>query len=547
MPARAQRFFKHTAEHRRWKMQQLFTRVTPPKSTAPTILFWVPGGMPLLLHVEGAIAAALKLRGYNVHAIICDAPYKACVSREITDEVPLERWGEKCAACIAATRGVLDILGIPYSSIGDYVPTEKREALRRRAMEYDRTNVSTLTHEGLLVGPNVLSTITRYLQGARLGEGEDVVREFAYSGLVTAEAARHALDRFKPMRVFMSHGVYVDWGPALHTALERGIPVTGWKASYLTSRFFFRHVEEGTRIDFHKLSDRAWNARKEKPLTTEDEESLRRFLDRRYHHNVTFDMKRLKKYTGEVERFREKYQLPPGKPVWGIMAHINWDSVSDYSPMAYPSFDEWMLDTVNQVSKHSDIQWLIKVHPVEAYDNPAAGVQRLIETHFPNLPPHVRLIPAEEEISPLEFFHLIDGAVSVYGTSGLEVAIQGKPVILAGEAHYGGKGFTYDGLDIESYRRLLSLAHAIGPLTEDQKRLARAYAYSYFVQRQIPFPIVRDPSSIWWNLQHEKRDLLMPGADPFVDFICDHIIGGEDFVMNRDLVALADSDTWGQD
>jgi len=547
MPPRAQRLFKHTAEHRRWKMQKLYAENAPPAADAPTVLFWVPGGMPLLLHVEGVIAAAVRLRGYNIHAIICDAPYKACVNREITSGVPIEDWAKSCAKCVASTRNVLDILGIPYSHIGDYVPPEKREELREKAFQCDRTNVGALMHDDLLVGQNVLSTITRYLQGARLGDGEEIVREYAYSALVTAEASRKVFDKFQPMRVFMSHGTYVDWGPALHTALDRGIPVTGWKASYLTSRFFFRHVEEGKRIDFHKLSDRAWDKRRNTPLTADEEESLRQFLEKRYHHHVSFDMKRMQKYTGDVERYKAKYQLQEGKPVWGIMAHINWDSVSDYSPMAYPSFDEWILDTIRHISNLTDVQWLLKVHPIEAYDNPAAGVQRLIETHFPNLPPHVRMIPAEEEISPLEFFQLVDGGITVYGTAGLELALQGKPVVLAGEAHYGGKGFTYEGLDIETYRSLLARVHDLPPLTEDQTRLARAYAYSYFIQRQVPLPIVRDPASIWWNLQHERRDLLLPGADPFVDFICERLVRGEDFVMDRELVELADSDTWGQD
>ena len=544
MPARAQRLFKHTDEHRRWKMQQLFRKIAPPPADAPTVLFWVPGGMPLLLHVEGVIAASLWLRGYNVHAIICDSPYKACVNREITSGVPLEAWAETCARCIASTRGVLDILGIPYSSIGDYVPQEKRDELREKAWEYDRTNVAELEHEGLLVGQNVSSTITRYLQGARLGEGEDIVREYAYSALVTAEAAGKVFDRFKPMRVFMSHGTYVDWGPALHTAIGRGIPVTGWKASYLTSRFFFRHVEEAKRIDFHKLSDRAWEARLRNPFAAEEEESLHDFLDRRYHQRVSFDMKRLQKYTGEMDRFRARYSITDERPVWGIMAHINWDSVSDYSPMAYASFDDWMVDTIKQICELPQVQWLVKVHPIEAYDNPAAGVQRLIETHFPNLPSHVRMIPAEEDISPLEFFELLDGGITVYGTAGLELALRGKPVVLAGEAHYGGKGFTHDGLDIASYRDFLSRVGELTPLTEEQTRLARMYAYSYFVQRQIPLPIVRDPNSVWWNLQHERRHLLLPGADPFLDFICDRLVAGEDFVMDRPLVTLADSDAW---
>jgi len=36
---------------------------------------------------------------------------------------------------------------------------------------------------------------------------------------------------------------------------------------------------------------------------------------------------------------------------------------------------------------------------------------------------------------------------------------------------------------------------------------------------------------------------LIQGNDPFVDFICDRLMDGEDFIMDRKLVALADSHT----
>jgi hypothetical protein len=545
MPARAQRLFRHTDAHKIWQMKRLYERQGTPAAEAPTILFWIPGGMPLLLHVETVIAAALRLRGYNVHAIICDSPYRACVLREVTDGTPLEKWRDSCASCIASNRHVLDLMGIPYSFIGDYVPPEKREELWARTEGFDLGDARSLTHDGLYVGHNVTSTITRYLQGAELNGNADIVREYSYTALVTAEAAKRVYDQLQPARVFMSHGVYVDWGPALQTALKRGIPVTGWKASYLSARFFFRHVHEPDRIDFHKLSNTAWARRLEKPLSAVEEASLKGFLDRRYHQRVSFDMKKMHHYSGDIARIRKKYDIKDDKPVWGVMAHINWDSVSDYAPMAYASFDDWMVDTIDRVSRQPEVQWVIKIHPVEAYDNPASGVQRLIQNTYPNLPPHVKVIPAEEELSPLDFFELVDGGVTVYGTSGLEMCLLGKPVILAGEAHYSGKGFTHDGLTIDCYRSLLESAGAIGRLSSEQVRLARLYAYSYFVARQVPIPMVRDRQSIWWRLQANRRDLLLPGADPFLDFICEHLVNGEDFVMDSKLVALAESDAWG--
>jgi Capsule polysaccharide biosynthesis protein len=541
MPLAAQRLFPHTDEHRRWKMQQLYEREAAPLPTAPTVLFWIPGGMQHLLHVETAIAAALQLRGYNVHAVICDAAYSACVRREVTDGIPFESWRQLCAKCIASNRAVVELMGVPYSSVGDFVSPDTRKALWVRAEQCTPDNILELSHNGVAIGHNVVSSLIRYRRGIPVEIDERVVREYAYTALISAESARIAIERFKPARVFMSHGVYVDWGPALHTSLTHLIPVTTWKSSYLAARFFFHHVTDG-KLDFYQLSDRAWQERAATPLTDEEEKSLEAVLYSRYHHPVAFDMPRLHRSMGETERFRSMYRLERGRPVWGIMSHINWDSVSDYSPMAYPSFDEWIIDTIEQVSRIPEVQWLIKIHPVEAGYDGEVGVGRLIETRFPNLPSHVRLIPAAEEISPLEFFDILDGGVTVYGTSGLELAMSGKPVILAGEAHYGGRGFTEDGLDIASYRKLLARARCIGPLTAEQAALARQYAYLVFIQRQVPLPVVHDPHALWWNLQHEKREQLLPGAEPFLDFICERVIDGEDFIMGRELVELAKSD-----
>ncbi|MEO5579219.1 MAG: hypothetical protein ABIR58_01060 [Gemmatimonadaceae bacterium] len=541
LPLVLQRRFSHTGEHRRFKMQQLYKQEVRPLPAAPTVLFWIPGGMPLLLHVETSIAAALRLRGYNVHAIICDSPYRACVRREATDGIPVEEWRRLCPRCIASNRDVLDVMGIPYSSVGDYVPEDIRAALFARAEQCTSANILELTHKGLKIGQNVVSAVTRYQQGSSAAMDDQILREYAYTALVCAEAAGHVMDRFVPSRVLMSHAVYVDWGPALSAAVSRDIPVTGWKASYLTARFFFRHVTDPDRIDFHNISDASWSARAAEPLTPEEDEALQTFLERRYRQRVSFDMRNLQRYTGETERFRDKYGVEKGKPVWGIMAHINWDSVSDYSPMAYASFDEWILDTVEQSCRTPEVQWLIKVHPAELDYEPGNGVQRLVERHFPDLPPNVKIIPADEAISPLEFFDLVDGGVTVYGTSGLELALAGKPVILAGEAHYGGRGFTEDGLSIDTYRRLLARAASIAPLSAQQTGVARRYAYSLFVQRQIPLPLVRDPASPWWALQHDKRELLLQGHDPFIDFICDRLMDGNDFIMNGDLITRANA------
>ncbi|MEO5579365.1 MAG: hypothetical protein ABIR58_01810, partial [Gemmatimonadaceae bacterium] len=133
-PPGVQALFKHTDEYRTREMARLYNRARfNGDGTKGTILFWVPGGMPLLLHVEAALAAALRLRGYNVHAVICNSPYRACAIRTVQADVPIDRWRDVCATCIGKTSTVLRTMGIPFSYNGDFLTAADRDSLWERA------------------------------------------------------------------------------------------------------------------------------------------------------------------------------------------------------------------------------------------------------------------------------------------------------------------------------------------------------------------------------------------------------------------------------
>jgi hypothetical protein len=505
-----------------------------------TTLFWVPGGMSGMLQLESAIAGALKLRGNKVHAVICDGVFSACVRREITDQVPIHEWKKSCNACKKECAKVLDTMGIPFSFIGDHVTQDVLSELMKESRKVTWESLNSLSFQELNIGNNVRSAVLRFLKGYEMPNDESLIQEYAFSGLVCAAASKRIIEDTQPSRIFMSHGIYVDWGPALHTALAKKVPLTAWMASYLPACFYFRHVEDSVHIDFHNMSTKAWDEVKDSQFTNEQSERLGQFLDGRYKRDTSFDMKRFKPFTGGGNELRHKYQFDSTKPLWGVMAHINWDAVSDYSPMVYESLNQWMNDTIHIIKDIRDVQWVVKVHPAESWDNPESGVEFLIKKYFPDLPEHVRVLPAEENISPLDFFNMVDGGVTVYGTSGLELTLHGKPVILAGDAHYGRKGFTYDANSKEHYRELLSQVTHTPSLSEDQIALAKKYAYCYFMQRQIPIEVVKDPKSKWWNFQFDKKELLLEGRDPVIDFICEKIIDRTDFIMDEHLLALTE-------
>jgi hypothetical protein len=505
-----------------------------------SVLFWVPGGMPLLLDVEGAVAAALKLRQNKIHAIVCDGVFIACVKREITDGVSIHDWGDACNTCKQTCSNTLTQLGVPHSFIGDYVSDDELILAKKQAIHAKWETLTSIKYGNVSIGRNIKSGIQRYLKGYPLPEEPRLVEEYAYSGLVCAMAAHNAIKKIKPNKVIMSHGVYVDWGPALQTALELKIPIAVWLSSYLPARFYWRHVTDRDFIDPHNMSDLAWKKISSKAINVNEANRLEAYFVDRYQKNASFDMKHLMPYTGRVAEALARYRLEKAKPIWGILAHINWDAVSDFAPMLYDSFNEWMLDTLEIAKNVPEVQWLVKVHPAEAWDS-LEGVEQLIKAKFPKLPDNIRVLPADENISPMDFFNMVDGAVSVYGTSGLELATKGKPVILAGDAHYGKKGFTLDAKDKDDYHKLLRNTPAITSLNPYQVELAKIYAYYYFILRQIPLSVVSNPNDKWWAFQFDKKERLLPGNDPAIDFLCARILDNREFIMHEELEAKIDS------
>ena len=84
--------------------------------------------------------------------------------------------------------------------------------------------------------------------------------------------------------------------------------------------------------------------------------------------------------------------------------------------------------------------------------------------------------------------------------------MSGVPVIVAGETHYRGRGFTMDPDSWVSYYKMIGNIldnPGSAALTETQVKLAWQYAYSFFFEYARPFP---------WHLvkmwdDYEKRPM----------------------------------------
>jgi hypothetical protein len=140
------------------------------------------------------------------------------------------------------------------------------------------------------------------------------------------------------------------------------------------------------------------------------------------------------------------------------------------------------------------------VHPGEMLTHGTSMVD-VVKAELEEIPEHIHLIEPDEKINTYDIMDIADLGMVYTTTVGLEMAMRGIPVIVAGQTHYRNRGFTHDPVTWESYFDILNgllgdLAAA--PLSQDQIELAWRYAYLFFFEFPKPFP---------WHLVDLKKDI----------------------------------------
>lgn len=107
----------------------------------------------------------------------------------------------------------------------------------------------------------------------------------------------------------------------------------------------------------------------------------------------------------------------------------------------------------------------------------------LIQRKIGALPRHVKILPADTDVSTYSLFQSIDFGVTVRGTVGMELACFGVPCLTAGTGRYARLGFTVDSSSVAEYLGHLGSLHLRDPLPKEAIARAKWHAYAAFLLR----------------------------------------------------------------
>ena len=455
---------------------------------APVLIWTVTGGA--MAHLEMGIFTALALGREGVPGlnVICDGTLSGCILHEATSGKPLSEWHAICRNCIHISESCLSQAGLSYIRMGDLVSPAERAEAREAAGEVTLADLMGQEYAGIKVGLHAQASLARYYRcpasRVQAADATDVAREFLYAAIVNAMASRNAIERYAPQAFYSSHGLFADWGPSFDVAVHSGIRCVRYKSSAVRGKILVKQATPTDMRDVNYLKEREWEAVRDRGIDETREKALDRLLEE-YASGRTVQYDIFSKSKSEENALREDLGINGTSPVWAVYLHNFWDFHLLMGRMAYPDIMDWVRDTLQVIAGVDNVHWLIKTHPVGiSYNSQYDFDELLAELSFP-LPGHVTLVPSERRINNMALQELLSGCVTIRGSAGLEMALQGKPAILAGEAHYSGKGFTLDARDREHYRSMLRNAANIPLLTAEQLRLARIYGADYFFRRPL--------------------------------------------------------------
>ena len=130
------------------------------------------------------------------------------------------------------------------------------------------------------------------------------------------------------------------------------------------------------------------------------------------------------------------------------------------------------------------------VHPGEVLTHGPSMVD-VVHQVLPRLPEHIRLIGPKEKVNTYDIIDVADVGLVYTTTVGMEMAMNGLPVLVAGQTHYRGRGFTIDPDSWVNYFKILGQIlenpreHR---LSREQVQAAWQYAYRFFFDYPRPFP-----------------------------------------------------------
>ncbi len=418
--------------------------------------------------LEYALATGLLLAAEGHRVNLAYLPYRNW--RDRVNTFDLRRQRQYLRGLLGPLSGILECTDMSTQPVDRIPPAldESLEALSRIDVQY------TYQHEVLDLTSGSRDEV---LYRLRLERNRQAAGALAY-----------LLRQTKPEVVVVPNGSILELGAAYRTARQLGWPTATFEFGEQRERMWIAQNGEAMRL----ITSDLWDARGDFPLVGAEIETLGEIYRARRGARLweNFGRKWQAAPGQGAQMARRRLNLDPNRPVALLCTNVVGDSQALDRQVFSTGMADWLTRTVQFFETKAEAQLVVRVHPGELLGAGHPSTE-IVKQATLDLPEKVRVVPPDSDINTYDLIELAHVGLVYTTTVGMEMVMQGVPVVVSGATHYRGKGFTYDPESWDEYFEALGrlLSDPLGRRVPDEQiELAMRYAYRFFFEYPFPFP-----------------------------------------------------------
>ena len=488
---------------------------------------------PHLTGYEGTIARACLLRGADIEYVLCDGPLPECDMH----------WGsfgtgdalrplDICQKCRAGSEGQVAPLGVPYRWLSTLVSQEERQRAFDWAQSLAPSEIPGASYQGNPLGLWVLSSVVSYfrqyppdLTDWRVA---NVYKGFIYSAAVVAIGIRTYLETHQIDAALLFNGRQSITRVAFELLRAAGVRVLVHEVPFYQDGHLM--LKPNARCWSPRPFTEFWAKWSGVPLTRGMlDMTLNWLMNRRYAVGLSWYAYNNPYYLPVP--IREHLNLSPDRRLLALFTSSTDETAGDTElDGPFESQSAWVEEVVRWAGARHDVDLVVRVHPHLA-GRTGLGRARDEFTFYERMkasaPPNCRIVNADESLNSYALMDAADVGLTYGSTPGIEMALMGKPVVLASRAFYENGSRTLNMRSRESLAEVLEAS--LQPVSvRELRREAYRMAYYYVFEFELPFPLVAKQGVMEVALNYTSAEDLAPGKDPTLDRACGYLMTGAD-------------------
>jgi hypothetical protein len=491
---------------------------------------------------EKTIARACQAHGAKVDYLLCDGLLPEC-DLHWDSKANTPRPLDICTRCQAAAATDLQETGIPHRKLGEFVDAAATAAAFAWAQGLTPGECEEASFEGVPVSQWVRSSVISYFRqfppDLTNWHVVNVYRGFLYSAAIVATGLKNYLNANDVDAAILFNGRQSITRVAFELFRQRGIRVlTHERAEYSRG-----HIN--VRPNSHCMSPKPfgdlWGQWAHVALDRPSLEAAGKWLlERRTGTNLAWIPFNSRSQTETA--FRTKMNLSADKKLWVLFTSSTDEIAGDPEWKGpFTSQHVWIREVVQWVAKRDDVQLIIKVHPNlggNLYIGKATDELRIYEEMKSNLPPNVRIALPEDAVDAYLLSEEADVGLTFGSIIGLEMAMLGKPVLVASRALYDNCSTI---LSVRSSELLPAMLEKCLDSTTNREIQREAFrlASCYISRFELEFPTIKVLNIFQAEPNYSQPEDLGAGKDASLDRICNYLIDGDPLYESPSALDLA--------